>query len=123
MARQHHHSRRRSWAPNNGPITIRVGTRRVLRRHHEIQVTGPKDAGRFARLVADQTRLHPREQLIISINGHQPWLEGILSSCLEDFWDHINEVTASSNLLGPRDFLSGLLDVDAQQRGLSLWIR
>jgi hypothetical protein len=104
MARQHHHSRRRPWTANNDPIAIRVGTRRVLRRHHEIQVTGAKDAGRFARLVADQVRLHPREPLIISINGHQPWLEDILSSCLEDFWDHISEVNRELQFAGTARF-------------------
>ncbi|KAM0712395.1 hypothetical protein Q7P37_011491 [Cladosporium fusiforme] len=91
--RSRHRSRRRSWEINGTPITIRVGSRGSSQKYHEIQITGPRDAGRFARIIDDQVRLHPDDPLIISINGHQPWLEEILSSCFEGFWNQISEVS------------------------------
>jgi hypothetical protein len=99
-----HQSRRRPWAPANDPITIRVGSCRDPRKHHEIQVTGPRDAKRFANLIADQARVLPRDPLIISINGHQPWMGEILSSCFEDCWDHISQVSRELQFAGTARF-------------------
>lgn len=86
-------SRRRPWEVAGAPITVRVGSRNSSQKHHEIQLTGPRDAGRFARIIDDQTRSHPNDPLIISINGHQPWLKEILSTCFEGFWNQISEVS------------------------------
>lgn len=102
--RRRHHSRRRSLSALNNPITIRIGSRRAPRKHHEIQVTGPQDANRFARLVDDQVRLHPKDPLIISINGHQAWIGEILSSCFEDCWNHISEVSRELQFAGTAKF-------------------
>lgn len=99
-----HQSRRRSWAVATDPITIRVGTRRTQRKQHEIQVTGPRDANRFARLVCEQVRLQPRDPLIISINDHQPWMGEILSSCFEDCWEQISEVSRELQFAGTANF-------------------
>lgn len=88
-----HRSRRRSWDLTTAPINVRIGNRRSAQKYHEIQITGPRDAGRFARIVDDQVSLHPEEPLIISINGHQPWLEEIISSCFEGFWHQISELS------------------------------
>jgi hypothetical protein len=105
MPGQHHHqSRRRSWAPTSHPVTIRVGSRRAPSKHYEIQVNGPGDANRFARLVGDQVRLYPKEPLIISFNNHQPWLKEILSPCFEDHWDHISEVSRELQFAGTAKF-------------------
>ena len=90
-SRRRHLHRRKSW-PSGVPITIRVGSRRAPRRFHEVQVAGPKDAGRFARLVEDQVRNYPRDPLIISVNGYQPWLEEIFSTCIEDYWSDISDL-------------------------------
>lgn len=74
------------------PISLRVGSRRSPRKFHEIQVGGPKDAGRFARLVEDQVRASPRDPLIISVNGYQPWLEEIFNACIRDNWSDISDL-------------------------------
>jgi hypothetical protein len=99
-----HHTRRRSRAATGDPVTIRVGSRRGPNKHHEIQVTSRKDANRFARLVGDQVRLQPRDPLIISINGHQPWMGEVLSSCLEDCWDQISDVSRVLQFAGTAKF-------------------
>jgi hypothetical protein len=105
MSRQrHHHSRRRSWAATSDPITIRVGSRRTPNKHHDIRVTSHKDANRFAHLIGDQVRLQPRDPLILSINGHQPWMGEVLSSCLEDCWDQISDVSRELQFAGTAKF-------------------
>jgi Mg2+ and Co2+ transporter CorA len=90
-SRRHAH-RRKSFESGNGAITIRVGTRRGQRHFHEVQVTGPRDAGRFAHLIEDQVREFPRDPLIIAVNGYQPWLEAVLNSCLVDYWEDISDL-------------------------------
>lgn len=90
-SRRRHLHRRKSWSGSN-PITIRVGSRRSPRKFHEVQVGGPKDAGRFARLVEDQVRAFPGDPLIISVNGYQPWLEEIFNSCIRDYWSDISDL-------------------------------
>lgn len=97
-------SRRRSWAAASDPITIRVGSRRAPYKNRELQVTGPRDANRFMRLVGEQVRLQPRDPLIISINGHQPWMGEVLSSCLEDCWNHVSEVSRELQFAGTAKF-------------------
>ncbi|SMQ49776.1 unnamed protein product [Zymoseptoria tritici ST99CH_3D7] len=89
------HHRRLSWQPDQNPLTIRIGSRRSSRKYHQIQVAGAKDAGRFARLVGDQVRAHPRDPLVISINGFQPWLGDVIHSCIEDYWSDISELDRS----------------------------
>jgi Mg2+ and Co2+ transporter CorA len=91
-SRRRHLHRRKSWTYGDGSIIIRVGSRRNARHYHEVQVTGPRDAGRFARLVEDQVRESPRDPLIISINGYQPWLEAVLNSCIQDHWQDISDL-------------------------------
>lgn len=76
----------------SNPVTIRVGSRRSATKYHEIQAAGPRDAGRFARLVEDQTRAYPRDPLVIAVNGYQPWLGDVLSTCIEDHWSSIAEL-------------------------------
>lgn len=90
-SRRRHLHRRKSW-PSGVPITIRVGSRRTPRKFYEIQVAGPRDAGRFARMIEDQVRAHPRDPLIISVNGYQPWLEEIFSSCIQDYWSDVSDL-------------------------------
>lgn len=97
-------SRRRSWATAGDPITIRVGSRRPTHNNYEIQVANHKDANRLGRLVGDQVRLQPRDPLIVSINGHQPWLGEILASCLEDCWDDISDVSRELQFAGTAKF-------------------
>ncbi|KAF2479507.1 hypothetical protein BDY17DRAFT_229815, partial [Neohortaea acidophila] len=90
-SRRRHLHRRRSF--NGGkPIAIRVGSRRSPRRFHEIQVSGPKDAGRFARFVDEQVHTYPRDPLIIAVNGYQPWLEEVFNSCIRDSWSEVSDL-------------------------------
>lgn len=90
--RRRHLRRRKSWEYGDGAILLRVGSRRSLRHFHEISVTGRRDAPRFARLIEDQVRAFPRDPLIISVNGYQPWLQEILSSCIDDYWSDISDL-------------------------------
>jgi len=90
---RHLRHRRRSYDYGPGAITIRVGSRRSPRKFHEIAVSGARDASRFARLIDDQVRAFPRDPLVVSINGYQPWLEDILLSCLgEDYWTEVSDL-------------------------------
>ncbi|KAK5175352.1 uncharacterized protein LTR77_000491 [Saxophila tyrrhenica] len=91
-SRRRHLHRRKSWSYGNGSITIRIGSRRSSRHYHEVQVSGPREAGRFARVIEDQVRDFPRDPLIIAINGYQPWLEAILNSCFQDHWNDISDL-------------------------------
>lgn len=97
-------SRRRSRPVAGDPITIRIGCRNAARNHRELQVTDPRDATRFARLVLEQVRLHPNDALIISVNSHQPWLGEVLSSCFEDCWDQISELNRELQFAGTARF-------------------
>ncbi|OQO06875.1 hypothetical protein B0A48_07441 [Cryoendolithus antarcticus] len=106
MAGRRRHARRRS-PPGYGydaPITIRIGSRRSANRYHEMQATGPRDAGRFARLVDDQVRMHPDDPLMISINGHQNWLSELLGACFEDYWEGISELSRELQFAGTAQF-------------------
>ncbi|KAK3708008.1 hypothetical protein LTR37_011701 [Vermiconidia calcicola] len=103
-SRRRHLHRRKSWSSGNRSIAIRVGSRRSPRHFHEVQVSSPRDAARFARLVEDQVRAFPKDPLIISINGYQPWLEDILGSCLRDYWTDISEVDREVQFAGSMQF-------------------
>ena len=103
-SRRRHLHRRKSFSYGSNAITIRVGSRRSPRRFHEIQVTGPKDAGRFARLIEDQVRAFPRDPLIISVNGYQPWLEQVFDSCIQDYWDDISDLDRETQFAGTMQF-------------------
>lgn len=92
-SRRRHLHRPKSWSYGNGGITIRVGSRRNPRRFHEVQVTGPRDAGRFARLIEDQVQAHPRDPLIVAVNGYQPWLEAIFNSCFQNHWADLSDLS------------------------------
>lgn len=92
MATRSRLSTRRIRDYGNESINIRVGTRQGRQRYHEIQVTGPRDGPHFARMIEKQARTQPGEPLIIAINGHQPWLGDILSTCIEDYWDQISDL-------------------------------
>ncbi|KAK5115375.1 hypothetical protein LTR85_009835 [Meristemomyces frigidus] len=96
--------RRKSWELGDSTMYIRVGSRRSPRRFHEISVSGPRDAPRFARLIQDQVHAFPRDPLIISVNGYQPWLEDILSSCIEDNWSHISDLDREVQYAGTMQF-------------------
>ena len=103
-SRRRHLHRRKSWSYGNTPIAIRVGSRRNPRRYHEIQLCGPQDARRFARLVQDQVHAHPRDPLIIAVNGYQPWLEGIFNSCIQDYWADISDLDREVQFAGTTQF-------------------
>ncbi|CAK4034725.1 hypothetical protein DOTSEDRAFT_68318 [Lecanosticta acicola] len=91
------HRRRPTYDPGNGPhpIAIRVGSRRSATKYHEVEAYGPRDAPRFARLVDEQTRAHPRDPLVIAVNGFEPWLGDVLHSCIEDYWSDISDLDRS----------------------------
>lgn len=92
-SRRRHPTRgRKSWDYGDAAIAIRIGSRRSARRFHEIIVAGPRDAPRFARAVQDHLHAFPRDPLIISINGYQPWLEEILGTCIQDYWSEISDL-------------------------------
>ncbi|KAK0876179.1 hypothetical protein LTR87_009939 [Friedmanniomyces endolithicus] len=95
---------RKAFDTGNSTIHIRVGSRRNPRRFNEILVSGPRDAPRFARLVDDQVRAFPRDPLVISINGYQPWLEEILSICIEDYWSNISDLDREVQFAGTMQF-------------------
>lgn len=92
MARRQRTRRRRPWDFRDHSISIRVGSRRSQQSFHEITVSGSGDSPRLASLIADQVRAFPRDPLVIAINGYQPWLEQILSSCIQDYWAAISEL-------------------------------
>ncbi|KAK5130579.1 hypothetical protein LTR08_001898 [Meristemomyces frigidus] len=104
MAGRRRQPRRKSWELGDSAIHIRIMSRRSPRRFHEISVSGPRDAPRFARLVQDQVRASPRDPLVISINGYQPWLEEILSSCIEDYWSAISDLDREVQYAGTMQF-------------------
>ena len=103
-SRRRHLHRRKSWTHGNGPIAIRVSSRRSPRNFHEVQVAGPRDAGRFARLVDDQIRAFPRDPLIISVNGYQSWLGEVFNSCIEDYWNDIQDLDRETQFAGTMQF-------------------
>ena len=82
--------RRKSWTYGDGPIHIRVGSRRSSRRYHEVEISDPGDVGRFVRIIDEQVRAHPLDPLIISVNGYQSWFEEVLSSCIQDDLEDLN---------------------------------
>ncbi|KAK5115096.1 hypothetical protein LTR62_001793 [Meristemomyces frigidus] len=96
--------RRKSWEYGDDAIYIRVGSRRSPRHFNEVSVTGPRDAPRFARLVGDQVRAFPHDPVIIAINGYQPWLEEVLSSCIEDYWSDISDLGREVQYAGTMQF-------------------
>ncbi|KAF2766493.1 hypothetical protein EJ03DRAFT_329988 [Teratosphaeria nubilosa] len=96
--------RRKSWDYGDSSIFIRVGNRRAPRKFNEISVSGARDANRFARLVDDQTRTFPRDPLVIAINGYQPWLKDVLSSCIENYWDDIADLDREVQFAGTMQF-------------------
>ncbi|KAK1040851.1 hypothetical protein LTR33_015763 [Friedmanniomyces endolithicus] len=95
---------RKAFDTGDSTIHVRVGSRRNPRRFNEILVSGPRDAPRFARLVDDQVRALPRDPLVISINGYQPWLEEILSICIEDYWSNISDLDREVQFAGTMQF-------------------
>jgi len=112
-SRRRHPRRRKSWdGLGSSSIQIRVGSRRRSPRQntakeqffHEISVSGQEDAARFARLIDDQVRAFPRDPLVISVNGYQPWLEEILSSCIEDYWADISDLDRAVQFAGSMQF-------------------
>lgn len=103
-SRRRHLHRRKSFTYGSSVIYIRIGSRRSARRFHELQVSGPKDAGRFARLVEDQVRDFPRDPLIISVNGYQPWLQDIFNSCLQDCWSDISDLDRETQFANTMQF-------------------
>ncbi|KAF2172970.1 hypothetical protein M409DRAFT_49471 [Zasmidium cellare ATCC 36951] len=104
MSKRRPHRRRPTWDPGNEPIAIRVGSRRSSTKYHEIQAQGPRDATRFARLVDEQTRAHPRDPLVIAVNGYQPWLGDVLHSCIEDYWSDISDLDRAVQFAGTMQF-------------------
>ncbi|EMC94425.1 hypothetical protein BAUCODRAFT_547777 [Baudoinia panamericana UAMH 10762] len=90
--RRRHLRRRKSWEYGDGAINIRVGSRRSPRRFYEVTVSGARDAPRFARCIDDQVRAFPRDPIVISINGYQPWLQKVLGTCIEDYWSEIADL-------------------------------
>lgn len=104
MARRRRLRSRRSWDHGNGTITIRIGSRRSPRRFYEITVTGPRDTPRFARLVDEQVRSFPRDPLVISVNGYQPWLEDVLATCIEDHGSEIGDLDRKVQFAGTMQF-------------------
>ncbi|KAK3071619.1 hypothetical protein LTR53_008297 [Teratosphaeriaceae sp. CCFEE 6253] len=102
--KRRHVRRRKSWDSSSSAITLRVGSRRDPRRFRELSVSGSRDAPRFARLVDDQVHAFPRDPLIISINGYQPWLEDILASCIDDYWASISDLDREVQFAGTMQF-------------------
>lgn len=103
-SRRKHLHRRKSFNYGSNVITIRIFTRRNPRRFNEVEVTGAKDAGRFARLVEDQVRAFQRDPLVISVNGYQPWLEEIFNSCIQDYWADISDLDRETQFAGTMQF-------------------
>lgn len=90
--RRRPHKRRPTLEAVAGPIAIRIGHRRSPTKHSEIQIYTSRDAARFAQIVEDQVSAHPKDPLVIAVNGYQPWLGDVLHSCLEDNWQDIAEL-------------------------------
>ena len=65
---------------------------------------GPNDAGRFARMVDDLTRAAPREPLIVSVNGYQPWLGDVLRGGIHDNWSDISDLARETQFAGTMQF-------------------
>lgn len=49
-------------------------------------------------------RAFPRDPLIISINGYQPWLEDILAICIEDYWSDLSDLDREVQFAGTMQF-------------------
>jgi hypothetical protein len=90
-----HRRRRRQpvWSPETRPISIRMFTRQTTRRFFQMDATGtPSDADKFVRMVDEQVQDHPRDPLVIAINGYEAWLGDILRPCINDYWNEISEL-------------------------------
>ncbi|KAK4635567.1 hypothetical protein CLAFUW4_01066 [Fulvia fulva] len=92
MSHRRPHRRRLVSDAGHETISIRVGSSRSSTKYHQILARGPQDARPFARLVDDQTRAHPKDPLIIAVNGFRPWLGDVLHSCIEDYWSDIPDL-------------------------------
>ena len=96
--------RRKSWSVGDGSVAIRVGSRSDLKKFHEVQLQGARDAVRFARVMQDQVREFPRDPLIISVNGYQPWLEDVFNSSISDHWEDIGDLAREVQFAGTMQF-------------------
>lgn len=103
-SRRRHLHRRKSFSHGNGLIAIRVGSRRAPRNFYEVQLSGARDTGRFARLIEDQVHAFPRDPLVIAVNGYQPWLEDVFNSCIQDFWSDISDLDREVQFAGTMQF-------------------
>lgn len=92
-SRPRHRRRRASLRPESDPVAIRVFSRHSGNHFRELQAVGPEDDRRFAGFVEDQVHDFPRDPLIISINGHQPWLADILRPTIRGNWTEISELS------------------------------
>ncbi|KEQ75465.1 hypothetical protein M436DRAFT_41755 [Aureobasidium namibiae CBS 147.97] len=94
-ATRHHRKRRsprhKSWYQEGVPIRIHIGNRRSPGYHSSIQVTSA-DGSRFAALVQETLRMNPRDPLLISFNGYQPWLEQVIATCIDDRYDELTDL-------------------------------
>lgn len=104
--------RRRPWNYGDGTIYMRIGSRRSPRYFQEILVSGPEDAPRLARVVDDQTRAYPKDPLVISVNGYQPWLEDIFSACIEGYWTDISDLAREVRKLCVEKYVLCIGDAD-----------
>lgn len=55
-------------------------------------------------MIDDEVKLHPRDPLIISVNGYQPWLEHLLNTCIEDYQTSLSELNREVQFAGTARF-------------------
>ncbi|KAI5251076.1 hypothetical protein E4T42_04528 [Aureobasidium subglaciale] len=94
-ANRHHRKRRsprhKSWYQEGVPINVHVGNRCSPGYYTSIQVTSG-DGDRFADLVHETLRMNPQDPLLITFNGYQPWLEQVISTCIDDRYDELTDL-------------------------------
>nr|POF05827.1 hypothetical protein CFP56_53214 [Quercus suber] len=126
-SKRHRIHERKSWDYRDTSILIRVGSRHDPRKFHESSVSSGQDAPRISHMIEDQVRAWPRDPLIVSVNGYQPWLEDVLGSCIKDYWSDIADLDrevqfAGTMRLEPPDYEDfGLPEIEHYRFRVGVW--
>lgn len=93
-SRNRHRSRRPHRDFPEHAVDIRVGSRRSVDQGQYLflRVHGDDDANQFARLIEHTTRANPGDPILVLCTSYQPYLEDVLSSCLDDMHSQRKEL-------------------------------
>ncbi|KAF2717029.1 hypothetical protein K431DRAFT_234009 [Polychaeton citri CBS 116435] len=101
--RRRHHTRYDPSEWDEPSVSIRIGSRSASRQYHYLHATGPRDSVRFNRLIEDELQAG-QDPLIISIAGHQPWLEQVLSPVVGRYWSDVSNLNRETQFASTMQF-------------------